>query len=242
MPKVQSPEDLRFVADVIRHVAPQRGLFESPETNSAQQMANAIVPQPIHVIALIESAMGLANVLDICRAGRSLGLAGLGFAAEDFMASVGLSKLPDRREVLLARSMIVNACRAYNLPSIVDMVSVDVSQNINGASLAEECKEGRCLGFTGKQAVHPSQVDTIQRAFGPSDDEIKWAVQVYVGDIESQKKGLGAWKLNGRMVDAPVVKTAMALLDRARMCGIHVDTDIASSRLETLEGRLKSLL
>ncbi|KAM0199717.1 hypothetical protein ACHAQI_011950 [Fusarium lateritium] len=242
VPKVQSPEDLRFVADVIRHVAPLRRLFEPTGTNSAQQKANAIVSKPIHVIALIESAMGLANVLEICRAGRSLGLVGLGFAAEDFMASVGLSKLPDRREVLLARSTIVNACRAYNLPSIIDMVSVDVSQNTNGTSLAEECNEGRCLGFTGKQAIHPSQVDTIQRAFGPSDDEIKWAVGVYIGDIESQKKGLGSRKLNGRMIDAPVVKTAMAILDRARMCGIQVDTDIASSKLEALEGRSKSLL
>ncbi|KAI6750488.1 hypothetical protein HG530_014769 [Fusarium avenaceum] len=242
VPKVQFPEDLHFVADVIRHLAPQRRLFEPSGTNYAQKTANAIVSKPIHVIALIESAMGLANVLDICRAGQSLGLSGLGFAAEDFMASVGLSKLPDRREVLLARSTIVNACRAYNLPSIIDMVSVDVSQNTNGTSLVEECNEGRCLGFTGKQAIHPSQVDTIQRAFAPSDDEIKWAVEVYVGDIESQKKGMGAWKLNGRMVDAPVVKTAMAILDRARMCGENVDAEIESSRLEASEGRSKSLL
>ncbi|KAH7235377.1 Pyruvate/Phosphoenolpyruvate kinase-like domain-containing protein [Fusarium tricinctum] len=241
VPKVQSPEELRFVADAIRHVSLQRRLFEPPGTNSAQQTPDTIVPKPVHIIALIESAMGLANVLEICHVGRSLGLVGLGFAAEDFMASVGLSKLPDRREVLLARSTIANACRAYNLPSIIDMVSVDVSQNSNSTSLAEECNEGRCLGFTGKQAVHPSQVDIIQRAFGPSDDEIKWAVQVYVGDIESQKKGLGAWKLNGRMVDAPVVKTAMAILDRARMCGMDVDTDIASSRLEASGGRLKGL-
>lgn len=239
MPKVQSPEDLHFVADIIRHVAPQRRLFKPPETNSAQQTANT---KPIHIIALIESAMGLANVLEICRVGRSLGLAGLGFAAEDFMASVGLSKLPDRREVLLARSTIVNACRAYSLPSIIDMVSVDVSQNTHDTSLVEECNEGRCLGFTGKQAVHPSQVDTIQRAFGPSEDEIKWALQVYIGGIESQKKGLGAWKLNGRMVDAPVVKTAMAILDRARMCGMDVDADIAHSRLEAPEGKSKNIL
>ncbi|KAG5665031.1 hypothetical protein KAF25_008765 [Fusarium avenaceum] len=239
VPKVQSPEDLHFVADIIRHVAPQRRLFEPPEKNSAQQTVNT---KPIHIIALIESAMGLANVLEICRVGRSLGLAGLGFAAEDFMASVGLSKLPDRREVLLARSTIVNACRAYSLPSIIDMVSVDVSQNTHDNSLVEECNEGRCLGFTGKQAIHPSQVDTIQRAFGPSEDEIKWARQVYIGGIESQKKGLGAWKLNGRMVDAPVVKTAMAILDRARMCGMDVDADIAHSRLEAPEGKSKNIL
>ncbi|KAH7194886.1 Pyruvate/Phosphoenolpyruvate kinase-like domain-containing protein, partial [Fusarium oxysporum] len=211
VPKVQSAADLHFVADIIRHVAPQR-------------TENVPRSQPIHVIGLIESALGLANVSDICRAGQRLGLAGLGFAAEDFMASVGLSKLPDRREVLFARSAVVNACRAYNLPSIIDMVSVDVT---HGTALEEESREGRSLGFTGKQAIHPSQVQVIQRAFGPSTEEVQWAVEVFVGDIESQKQGKGAWKLNGRMIDAPVVKKATALLDRARACGIDVDTYIA---------------
>ncbi|KAL6884475.1 Pyruvate/Phosphoenolpyruvate kinase-like domain-containing protein [Trichoderma evansii] len=242
VPKVESAADLRFVADVVQHVAPQRSFFRPAATNSLEQIESALPSRPIHVIALIESAMGLVNVSDICRAGWSLGLAGLGFAAEDFMASVGLSKLPDRREVLLARSTIVNACRAYNLPSIVDMVSVNVSQNTDDMALMEECKEGRSLGFTGKQAIHPSQVDIIQSAFGASDDEVQWAVQVYVGNIESQKKGKGAWKLNGQMVDAPVVKTATALLDRARMCGIDVDTHIARLKLDSWEGKLKGLL
>ncbi|KAJ4252481.1 hypothetical protein NW762_011082 [Fusarium torreyae] len=192
----------------------------------SEQSEETALSRPIHVIGLIESAMGLANVLDICRAGQSLGLAGLGFAAEDFMASVGLSKLPDRREVLLARSTIVNACRAYNLPSIIDMVSVNVSQNTSDMTLEEESREGRSLGFTGKQAIHPSQVEAIQRAFGPSDKEVRWAAQIYVGDIESQKTGKGAWKLDGRMIDAPVVKSATALLDKARACGMDVDSYI----------------
>ncbi|KAF4966458.1 hypothetical protein FSARC_5864 [Fusarium sarcochroum] len=242
VPKVQSAADLRFVADVIRHVAPQRTFFRPTKMNSSEKPDGLHLPRPIHVIGLIESAIGLANVLDICRAGQSLGLAGLGFAAEDFMASVGLSKLPDRREVLLARSTIVNACRAYNLPSIIDMVSVNVTQNTNEMTLEEESREGRSLGFTGKQAIHPSQVEIIQSAFGPSDEEIRWAAQVYVGDIESQKTGKGAWKLDGRMIDAPVVKSAMALLDRARACGIDADAHIARLKVDAWEGRLKSLM
>ncbi|KAF5713654.1 hypothetical protein FGLOB1_3872 [Fusarium globosum] len=134
VPKVQSTADLHFVADVIRHVAPQRVLFRPPMTESSQQTEEAPRSRLIHVIGLIESALGLANVLSICHAGQRLGLVGLGFAAEDFMANVGLSKLPDRREVLFARSAVVNACRAYNLPSIIDMVSVDVA---HGTSLEE---------------------------------------------------------------------------------------------------------
>ncbi|VZH92055.1 unnamed protein product [Fusarium fujikuroi] len=174
VPKVQSTADLHFVADVIRHVAPQRVLFRPPMTESSQQTGNAPRSRLIHVIDLIESALGLANVSSICHAGQRLGLVGLGFAAEDFMANVGLSKLPDRREVLFARSTVVKACRAYNLPSIIDMVSVDVA---HGTSLEEESREGRSLGFTGKQAIHPSQVEAIQRAFGPSTKEVQWACQ-----------------------------------------------------------------
>ncbi|KAG4263896.1 hypothetical protein FPRO04_09224 [Fusarium proliferatum] len=172
VPKVQSTADLHFVADVIRHVAPQRVLFRSPMTESSQQRKNAPRSRPIHVIGLIESALGLANASSICHAGQRLGLVGLGFAAEDFMANVELSKLPDRREVLFARSAVVNACRGHNLPSIIDMVSIDVD---HGTILEEESREGRSLGFTGKQAIHPSQVEAIQRPFGPSTEEVQWA-------------------------------------------------------------------
>ncbi|RKK94887.1 hypothetical protein BFJ68_g7905 [Fusarium oxysporum] len=242
VPKVQSAADLHFVADVIRHVAPQRIFFQPPKTEFCQQTEYVPSSRPIHVIGLIESALSLANVLDICRAGQALGLAGLGFAAEDFMASVGLSKLPDRRELLFARSAVVNACRAYNIPSIIDMVSVDVTHGTNGMALEEESREGRSLGFTGKQAIHPSQVETIQRAFGPSAEDVQWAAQVLVGDIESQKQGKGAWKLNGHMIDAPVVKTATALLDRARACGIDVDTHIARLNVGSLEERMNRSL
>ncbi|KAI0470309.1 Pyruvate/Phosphoenolpyruvate kinase-like domain-containing protein [Xylaria cf. heliscus] len=231
VPKVQSATDLQFVADVIHHLTPDR--VQCQDNISLDVAGSASTPQrprPLHLIGLIESALGLANIQEICRTGRSLGLVGLGFAAEDFMSSMGLRKLPDRREVLLARSSIVNACRAYDLPSAIDMVSVNVLERTDGPTLEEECQEGRSLGFTGKQAIHPSQVEVIQRAFGPSEAEIRWAAQVCVGDIEAREQGKGAWSLDGRMVDAPVVKAATALIDRARACGIDVDVYIRSMR------------
>jgi citrate lyase subunit beta-like protein len=68
-----------------------------------------------------------------------------------------------------------------------------------------------------------------------STKEVQWALEVFWGHIESQKQGRGAWKLNGCMIDAPVVKAATALLDRARACGIDVDTRIARCKVGSLE-------
>ncbi|KAI9168078.1 Citramalyl-CoA lyase [Paramyrothecium foliicola] len=243
IPKVQSAADLQFVADVVRHVNPHRTFgCSSAATSALGQPADASPSRPINFIGLIESAMGLVNVLEICRVGRKLGLAGLGFAAEDFMASLELSKLPDRREVLLARSTIVNACRAYGIPCAIDMVSVNVEKNPNDQTLEVECREGRSLGFTGKQAIHPSQIGAIQQAFGPSDSEVEWATRVYIGDDEARKRGKGAWSLDGRMIDAPAVKAATSLIDKARLCGMDVDSSIARMRADAFEGKLKQSL
>lgn len=70
-----------------------------------------------------------------------------------------------RHELLYARSAIVAAAKAYALNAI-DLVCVEFKDR---HALEQEASEGRRLGFDGKQAIHPAQVDTIQRAFSPSD-------------------------------------------------------------------------
>ncbi|KAF5671386.1 cutinase transcription factor 1 [Fusarium denticulatum] len=83
-------------------------------------------------------------------------------------------------------------------------------------------REGRVLGFTEKQCIHPLQVDVVHRAFEPSEASIWWAVRVRDGDEEARSKGKGAWKLDGKMIDAPVAKRALALIERATLCGIDL--------------------
>ncbi|TRX90113.1 hypothetical protein FHL15_009032 [Xylaria flabelliformis] len=180
VPKVQSAADLRYIADIVRHLAPDRAHYqEDTPLDASEQTGTASRPRPLHLIGLIGSALGLANIQEICRTGRTLGLVGIGFAAGDFMSSLGLRKLAnwrERREVLLARPSIVNACRAYDIPSAIDMASFNIHEHADGLSLEEESREGRSLGFTGKQAINPSQVGVIQRAFSPSENEMKWVV------------------------------------------------------------------
>lgn len=218
VPKVQGPADLHFVADVIRRVAPRRLL----NTDSQGAMAE-LDSRPLNILALIETARGLSDINSICRAAPTTGLSGIAFAAEDFATELGLSPLPDRRELLFARSSIVTATLAHNLASVIDLVSTDIpSDDASRKALQQDTQEGRALGFTGKQCIHPLQIEAVQRAFEPSEESVKWAVRVREGDKQARAKGNGAWKLDGKMIDMPIVKRAMALLERAELCGLDV--------------------
>lgn len=218
VPKVQGPADLHFISDVVRHVAPHRPLMIG--SSVAVLEADS---RPLNILALIESARGLSNINSICRAAPVTGLSGIAFAAEDFATDLGLSLLPDRRELLFARSCIVTAAVAHSLPSVIDLVSTEVPlDDASREALQKDSQEGRALGFTGKQCIHPLQIDEVQRTFGPSEESLRFAVRVLKGDEKARVEGKGAWKLDGKMIDAPIVRRASELIEQARLCGIDV--------------------
>ncbi|KAH8175765.1 hpcH/HpaI aldolase/citrate lyase family protein [Sarocladium implicatum] len=207
VPKVNSPADLTFVTDVLRHVAPERHVPDSQN--------------PIRIIALIESAKAVMDLGAICKA--TPYLSGLIFAAEDFALDLSLTRTPSLTEFLYARSAIVTAARAANLPSAIDLVCTSFRGDEGIKRLEEECINGKSLGFNGKQCIHPSQVETAQRLFAPTQDEVQWAVRVRIADEKAAESGRGAWTLDGKMIDAPVVGKAHALEAKARQCGLDVD-------------------
>ncbi|PYI18354.1 beta subunit of citrate lyase [Aspergillus japonicus CBS 114.51] len=211
IPKVNSPSDLTFVTDVITHTLSQQ-----------QQTPNR---PPISLLALIESAKSLTNLTQICAATPLL--QGLIFAAEDFALDLSLTRTPALTEFLFARSMIATAARAAELPSTIDLVCTAYrSSQGDGASppavLEEECRDGRRLGFNGKQCIHPSQVETAQRIFGPDPEEVQWAVRVCIADDKAAQAGRGAWTLDGKMIDVPVAEKARAVVKKAEACGFNV--------------------
>lgn len=79
------------------------------------------------------------------------------------------------------------------------------------------------MGFNGKQVIHPSQVEVCQRVFSPGEAELEWAVRVVVADDKAAEAGRGAWTLDGKMIDAPVVGKARAVVERAGICGIDIE-------------------
>ncbi|KAL8666962.1 MAG: hypothetical protein Q9168_007367 [Polycauliona sp. 1 TL-2023] len=207
VPKVNSASDLKFVTDVIRHALPERHA-ENPSS------------PPISLLALIESARAITDLTSIC--GASPYLSGLIFAAEDFALDLSLTRTPSLLEFLFARSAIATASRAYNLPSTIDLVCTSYKGVEGQQRLAEECVGGKGLGFNGKQCIHPSQIEVVQKAFAPSEKELHWAVRVTVADQKADRQGRGAWTLDGQMIDAPVVGKARGIIEKAEACGLDV--------------------
>ncbi|KAH6648521.1 Pyruvate/Phosphoenolpyruvate kinase-like domain-containing protein [Truncatella angustata] len=206
IPKVNSASDLTFATDALRHLAPER---HAPGGGS-----------PVKLIALIESAQAIMNLREICSA--SPYLSGLIFAAEDFALDLSITRTPSLSEFLYARSAIATAARAAELPSTIDLVCTSYKGEEGLKRLEEECQGGKAMGFNGKQCIHPSQVETVQRLFAPGDKEVEWAVRVVIADEKAANAGRGAWTLDGAMIDAPVVGKARAIVTKAEACEIDV--------------------
>ncbi|KAJ8662805.1 hypothetical protein O0I10_000981 [Lichtheimia ornata] len=196
IPKVQSAKDINFVSRMIDSVA-----VESQR-------------ERIRLIASVESALGIMNIREIATADPRLDA--LIFAAEDYCADLGLIRTRRRNEMLFARQTIVNAAGAYGLQSL-DLVCVNYQDE---DVLREECKEGREFGFTGKQAIHPSQIDIIQEMFLPDPKDLEHAVRILEGFEHHAEKGVGAFNLDGKMIDMPVVKWANKIVSRAQAGGM----------------------
>jgi len=162
----------------------------------------------IRLFAFIETAQGLINVRDICS--HAPRLSALVFGSEDFCADMGASRTPDATELLFARSSLVTHARAFKIDAI-DMVCVDYK---NKERLTKEAEDAARMGFCGKQAIHPSQIAPIYEAFKPAPDVFAWAERIIAADIHHQAQGKGAFSLDGKMIDAPMVKWAQNIIHR----------------------------
>ena len=83
------------------------------------------------------------------------------------------------------------------------------------AWLREDAAFGRRLGYDGKLAIHPAQVPVINEAFSPDDEDVAWAKKVLRARDEAAREGRGVFGVDGEMIDAPLVKQAENILDRA---------------------------
>jgi len=186
------------------------------------QAASKIASTSLELIASIESARALWNLGAIAswRPENSLGgtLTALLFAAEDYCADTGILRSPSRHELLYTRSSIAIAARAFGLNAI-DMVCVNYKDH---TYLEDECRDGRQLGFTGKQAIHPLQVDVIQSTFVPTGVEIERAAKIVHMMEREHALNRGATGLNGEMIDKPMILQAERILRIAKAANLNI--------------------
>lgn len=168
----------------------------------------------IGLIAIVESALGIINLREI--ASSDTRLQALIFGADDLAGDIGAIRTTPGWEVFYARSAVVTFASAFNLQAI-DMVFTNIN-DLDG--LRQEALQGAQMGFSGKQIIHPNQVIPVQNTFTPSPEAIDQATRVIRAFEEYQKHGTGAFALDGKMIDAPIIKIAQRVLQRAE-CSKH---------------------
>jgi citrate lyase beta subunit len=167
----------------------------------------------IEMLVMIETARGVVNLKEI--AGASSRLSALVFGAEDLAGDIGAVRTPEAWEVFYARSAVVTYAAAFGLQAI-DMVFVDYGDS---EGLRRESLQGARLGYAGKQLIHPNQIQPVHAAFTPDDAAVAHAQRVVEAYHQHQATGVGAFALDGKMVDMPVVKAAEHVLAKARAAG-----------------------
>jgi citrate lyase beta subunit len=201
VPKVESPEQVHWVSDRLEQ-AEQR--FGWPAGCLA-------------LVIQIETALGLVYVREVLSAQLTAPrLQAVIFGAEDLAGDIGMTRTRQGAEVSYARGAIVAHAAAFNLQAI-DMVYVDFRDR---EGLEAESRQGAEMGFSGKQIIHPSQVEPVQAAFTPSPEAVAHARRVMEAFTAHQAAGRGAFALDDKMVDMPVVKAAQRVLDRAGAEGL----------------------
>lgn len=212
-------EDLRAALDghpdgvVVPKIETQEQILWTTHSIASVEKKNGWSPGGICLIAIVETARALLNLAQI--AGADSRLQALIFGAEDLAGDIGAVRTVEGWEVFYARSAVVTHAAAFDLQAI-DQVYLDFNDT---EGLTRDCQFGVQLGFSGKQIIHPNQVVPVQTSFTPSDEAIEHAQRLMSAFASHQQSGRGAFALDGKMVDAPIIKAAERVLERARAAG-----------------------
>lgn len=195
IPKVEKPGDIKDVSQLV-------AAAETPGQT------------PVKLIALLETPCGIAEAYRIARADKRV--VALAFGAEDYTAALGAKRTKEGAEIFNARSIVVNSAAAAGIQSI-DTPFTDVNDR---EGLLADTELAKQLGFKGKLAINPRQIEDIHKVFNPTEQEIDWAERVIKAIRKAEGEGSGVASLDGKMVDAPIVARAERILYLGRLLGL----------------------
>lgn len=158
------------------------------------------------IIGLIETALGLEMSLQILS--KSKKIIGVLLGAEDLTLDLGAKRTKQSDEIAYARARIIAVSKALQIEAI-DTPFTD-TDDIEG--LKFDTLNAKDLGMSGKSLISPRHIDIVNEIFTPSKNEVNYAIRIVEGVKVANEKGLGAFSLDGKMVDAPIIKRALNLL------------------------------
>ena len=172
----------------------------------------------VRIVCMIESARALLNMNAICTASPTR-MDSVIFGGDDYASNVGATRTKSGEELDFARNFMLLHASAHGVAS-VDIVQIDF-HDVDYLRKESECSFRQ--GFSGKQIIHPKQIEPVQEAYSPTPEAIAHAAAVVQAHIEHQQIGEGAFEFENSMIDAPTVKQFELLLAKARLMGLYDD-------------------
>jgi len=190
LPKTDDAQDIETVSKALQDVEIKAG----------------VAVGSLSILPTIETCLGLRNSFDIAKSSKRVSGMALASAEQgDFMVDLGGRWTPRSLALAYPRSKLVVDSRAAGVEWIVDGVFMNLKDT---QMLREECLIARELGFVGKMAIHPTQLDVMHEVFSPSAEEIEYARGLIAAFREGEARGVGAVKYEGMMVDYANVRLA----------------------------------
>lgn len=175
-----------------------------------------MLSEQVGVLGLVESASGVAAAVDIAAHPR---VRRLGLGEADLIADLRMTPSVDRMELMSIRVDVVVASAAAGIDQPMGPAFIDIGDE---SGLVRSSEELRRLGFGGRSAIHPDQVDVINRVFSPTRYEIEQAEELVRSMAEATERKTAVFvDARGNMVDEAVVRGARQILEVATRLGLR---------------------
>ena len=188
VPKVEAEDTLAIVDDLL--------------AGSAREVG---------VLALVETPLGIARCEDILASAPPRTITAM-LGVADFTAALGVDPSEEGIELLYARQRLIVAARAAGMPGPIDGPYLRLD---DPDGLLADTRRSRALGFQGRVALHPRQVNPINRGYSElSDEQLAAAERIVEAFERAETSGVASIRVDGRFVDYPVYALARAKLRR----------------------------
>jgi len=166
------------------------------------------IKKDIHIIPIIESAQSVIEVNQIASVSRVNGLL---LGGEDLATDLEVERTEQGLEILLSRSMVVLAAKANQ----IDAIDTPYTNTKDEIGLSNDSKLAKSLGMNAKVCIHPNQIDIINDLFSPSQTDIDNAKKILTQLDKLDPNQKGAFSIDGKMIDKPIIERARKLLEKA---------------------------
>lgn len=204
LPKCEGPGDVLRMAEHVAACKNRHGISED-----------------IPILPILETALGVEQAFAVATAHPSIGA--LMFGGEDLATDLGTRRTREGTELAYGKARVLMAAKAAKLPAM-DTVFTD-TDDLEG--LEQDALRSRLLGFDGKAMISPRHIETINRIFQPSAEDVAWARRVLAAEKIAIREGKGAVSLDGRMIDMPIIIRARQIMLKSGLPETGEDSHVA---------------